>query len=294
MAKTTTAAQPQAEEPNTVSGGQLVRGAAVGLPAFMQEDTAKYSGAGISDRQEDFLLPFMYIAQSNSPQVKRQIPDKYIPGLEAGDLFDTATRRFWKGDEGVLVVPLFYKKAEVEWIPRSGAGGESGGGSNYIATHDIDTPLAKQVRLGGPDNRFRLLPNGHQLVETAYHFVLCLDTLNPMVVGMSSTNLQASKTWNTLMKEVKIPVNGELLVAPCFSRMYRLRTVFRKNDSGDWFMLSVSDEGWVTDPAIYKLGRDFFAQASEKGVQLGRPPEADAAAANSAVDPGRDDSNVPI
>src|SRR4051812_10928480 len=93
------------------------------LPAFMQEDLEKMQGAGVSDRSQDFALPFLAIAQSNSPQLKKQQPDKYIEGLEAGDIFNTATRQFWRSNEGIAVVPVWFEKSWVEWVLRDDGGG---------------------------------------------------------------------------------------------------------------------------------------------------------------------------
>ncbi len=244
-----------------------------GLPAEMMEDMAQYSGAGISERAQDFAFPFLAIAQSGSPQVKRQQADKYIEGLEVGDVFNTATRKFWRTSRGeaIKVVPVWFAKAWVEWVPRTEGGG---GGQGYVATHEIDSGIEKQARRGGPNNRDLLLPNGHQLVDTSYHFVLDMEG-SAFVVGMTSTGLQASRTWQTLMKEIKIPHAGGLVIAPCFARIYELRTVWKKNDQGDWWTWNVSDAGWNTGP-LYALARDNFKAFSENPPTLGRPPLDDA------------------
>lgn len=262
-----------AEEPKT----DIVTTSAGAISTFLADDMADYAGAGISDRAEDFLLPFLYVAQSNSPQLKKQNPN-YIPGLEAGDIFNTATKKFWKGETGMRVIPAFFQKAEVEWIPRSQGGG-------YVATHPIDTPLAKQVRVVG---RERLLGDGKtQLVETAYHFVV-LEDGSIAVIGLSSTGLQSSRAWMTLMKDQKVQRGGELVVAPSFAASYLARTVYRQNDQGDWFQMVIEQPAWVTEDqrGAYMIAREFFKNASEKGVQLGRPPEVDEAATSAAAGSG--------
>lgn len=241
------------------------------MPAGLADDLEQYAGAGVSDRQEDFLLPFLMIAQANSPQLKKQQADKYIPGLEAGDIFNTATRQVWKSAEGVLVLQAHFQKAMVEWILRDEGGG-------YVATHAIDTPMLKQCRHGGDKNRFLLTPDGHQMVDTSYHYVTLAETAEAAVVGMTSTSLQTSRTWQTLMKQVKVPHNGQLVVAPAFSRVYRLTTVYKKNDQGDWFQWAVQDAGWaLPDYAdAYREARATFLHIREHGAQMGRPPESTA------------------
>lgn len=262
---------------NVLSALTTTSGGAVS--SFLAEDIGEMQGAGISDRAEDFLLPFLYVAQSNSPQVKKQHAS-YIPGLEAGDIFNTATGRFWKGDTGLVVIPAFFQKAEVEWVPRSAGGG-------YVATHPIDTPLAKQVQTV---DRVRLLNGGKtQLVETAYHFVVLPEDGSIAVVGMASTNLQSSRGWNTMMKDQKIRgPKGDLIVAPSFAVCYTLRTAYRTNDRGDWFQFVVERPVWVGEEqrGAYMIAREFFKNAAEKGVQLGRPPEADVADTSAAAGHG--------
>jgi hypothetical protein len=290
MARTPTAAEkPEAEKVEET--GAVVRVAA-GLPAEFSDEMAEFAGAGISDRQEDFLLPFLYVAQSNSPQTKRQQADKYIVGLEAGDIFNTATGRYYKSDVGTTLIPAYFQRAEVEWVLRSNGGG-------YVATHDPDTVLKSQVRVVDdkgkidPKGRFRMLPNGNQLVETAYHFCIDLSTMSPVVVGLTSTGLQTSRQWTTLMRDAKIrDRSGSLVMAPCFARAFQLSSAYRQNDTGDWFMPIVRDLGWANQSQEMNDGRqmakEFFVHASKNGVQMGRPPAAEADQHPGGIAPGAD------
>lgn len=238
-----------------------------GMPAYMQEDLESLAGAGVSTRAEDFALPFLAIAQSNSPQVKRQQPDKYIEGLEPGDIFNTTSRKFWRAAEGVSVVPVWFQKAWVEWILRDEGGG-------YVATYPIDDPIREQAKFGGKDKRYLLLPSGHQLVDTSYHFVVDPETGGVLIVSMTSTGLSCSRQWQTMMKDTRLPYQGTMVTAPGFACKYRLRSVYKKNDQGDWFTWAVSPDGW-TPGNIYPVARSFFLEAQENGVVLGRPPVTD-------------------
>lgn len=256
------------------------------LPEGLTQELGQYAGAGVSDRASDFAMPFLMIAQKGSAQVNKREVDKFIPGLEVGDIFNTATGEYWRASEGVLVVQSWFQKAMVEWIPRSDGGG-------WIATHPIDTPLMKLTKPGGQDNREMRLPNGHQLVDTSYHFVALADTSELAVVSMTATSLGASRQWQTLMKRIKIPVSGQLVVAPSFSRVFRLKTAYKSNEKGDWFVYVINDEGWAAGHAEYNdaylTARAHFVEASTKGVQMGRPPESegshDGATVDAHVDP---------
>jgi len=247
---------------------EVAKSATAGLPAHLQHEMGELAGAGVSTDSKDFLLPFLAIAQSNSPQLKKQQADKYIPGLEAGDIFNTATGQFWKGEVGLEVIPCFYQKAEVEWKLRSEGGG-------YIDTHSPDSSVVSQARVDAKDKRLRLLPSGHQLVETKYHFVILPDG-SPAVVGLTSSGLQVSRAWQTMMKNVKIGPEGTKVVAPSFAKSYLLRTVYRTNDQGDWFMYTITEGDWVQDADLFAAAKNFYLDAQKTGVVLGRPPETGA------------------
>lgn len=270
MAKTDAKAEKTAE---TTAAEQLPVTVVSNLPAHLMADAQEFAGAGMSDRQQDFLLPFLYVAQSNSPQLKKQQADKYIEGLQAGDIFNTATGEFWRGDTGLEVHHAFFQAAEVEWVTRKAGGG-------YVATHQPSDPIVKTVRIDPSDPRVRLVAPGadgkaHQLVETRYHFVI-LPSGSPAVLGMASTGLQTSRQWMTLMREFKAPgADGRMITLPTWSRKYRIKTVYRTNDQGDWFQVVVQDAGWSGPDCDMQrqMARQFYKEAMERGVVLGRPPE---------------------
>ena len=56
------------------------------LPAELLVDTEKDAGMGVSFKQEDQLLPLIYILQSGSPAVDKR-GDNYIDGAEPGDFW---------------------------------------------------------------------------------------------------------------------------------------------------------------------------------------------------------------
>ena len=106
---------------------------------------------------------------------------------------------------------------------------------------------------------------------------------------MKDIGSETSPYVDTLMKEFKIRNSaGSMVVAPSWSRAYRVKTVYRTNDQGDWFQVIVTDDGWSTPEQkdARDMARQFFIEARERGVVLGRPPEADGAASSAS------DSNV--
>lgn len=248
------------------------------MPSFMG-DMAQYAGAGISDRVEDFTMPFLAIAQKGSPQVQRRDP-KYIDGCETGMIFNTATQDLWQGegdDAGVRLSPAAMRLYQVEWVPRTEGGG-------YVATHPIDTPLLRQAR--NVDGRM-VLPNGNQLVETAYYYCVLEKTLESVVVGFSSTALGAHRNWQTLMSRNKIrSATGELIRAPGFSHLFQLTTSFEKNDKGDWFTWRIRDIGWLTaeHADLYDAAKQLNSVIMAPTFRMGRPVHDGAADGQAPVD----------
>lgn len=260
------------------------------MPAEFAADLAGFAGAGVSERASDFAMPFLMIAQSNSPQLKRQT-EKYIQGLEAGDIFNTATGEYWRANEGIIVIQSWFEKALVEWIPRSDGGG-------WVATYEIDNPIEKIASWveNSEGRRTLRLPNGHDLVETSYHFVVLAETGELGVVGMTSTSLACSRQWQTLLKRIKMPVAGSMEIAPAFARAFRLTTAYKKKDNNDWFVWAVADVGWAVGHPVYHSGfkqaKLHFEEARDKGVMLGRPPES--TPDETTVDGHVDDGDTPI
>lgn len=272
---------PEAKKPDPVTPpkdetpkpGTAVATGLDALPAHLRDDAAAMGGAGTSDRAEDLSLPFLYIVQKGSPQVNRRAPE-FMEGVEAGDVLNTATQQVYKcgGGATIPVLHAHMIRREVEWITRAAGGG-------YVSTHDVDTPLLRQVReVAKPQGKgtFRMLPNGHQLVATAYHFVVLPESLDVAVIGLTSTGLQTSRRWNTMMRSHKVRGANGPIILPGFSHVYELRTVYQQNESGDWFTYGVADMGLVTEEQMsaYAVAKSFFLHAMEHGVPIGRPPAA--------------------
>lgn len=285
MAKTDTKEVAVADESTKEVAVAQVQG---GPPAEFLEDMAEYAGAGASERAQDYSMPFLAVLQKGSPQVNKRDP-KYVRGAEAGMFLNTATLDLYQGegeeddqDRGVVVVPAHFLICYVEWVPRSAGGG-------YVATHPIDTPLLKSARKG--EKGGLTLPNGNDLVETAYYFCIAEATMDQVVIGFSSTGLATNRQWQTLMQRNKVRnKEGSLVRAPGFSHRFRLTTKFLKNDSGDWFGVGVADLGWVTDRDVYEAAKSFYKVVSSPDFTMGRP--ADAADMSGAGAPL--DDNLPI
>jgi hypothetical protein len=205
---------------------------------FLKEMLAD-AGEGTSQKAEDNVLPLMYVLQGLSPQVNKR-NDAYIEGAEVGDIWlKNAPQPIFKGNEGVIFIPCHQVRCLVEWIPR-----DSGGGfvtRHFTLPHDAIDTGEKQA-----GKSVYVMPNGNTLVETVNRtgFAIMPDGLAlPYMIPMKSTNLGVSNGWNTIINQKQ--KHG--LILPSYSWRYRLTTVYKKNDKGEWYLLQVANDRELND-----------------------------------------------
>ena len=198
------------------------------------------AGGGLEEvTSEDVQIPFLRVLQALSPQIKKSDP-AYIKGAEQGGIFNTVTKKFWSGDEGVLVIPVHFQKKLLEFVPRSEGGGFVG---------EINPKnLPKIVK----ENGMEMLENGNELVRTAQHYVRIVHedgTLENAIVDMKKTQLKKSKEWLSIMGTFKYPKEaGQNLVGKTMDswyNMFRLTTVEESNDKGSWYTWKIVHEKQV-------------------------------------------------
>jgi len=269
------------------------------LPANMASMLEADAGAGRENvTAEDQAIPFISILQKGSPQVDPASPN-VIEGAVVGQIIDSVSQRRWDGKKGILGAPVFYARDYVEWIIR-----EEGGG--FVKSHGLDG--AKLLATTRKDDKKRdILPNGHQLVTTANHYLQLLDEdANfrplPCLLAMTSTQLKKSRRWNTNMGSVEVlRDNGSGYTAPTWLVAYRLITVQESNKAGTWFGWEITPER-ILVPAKTSLGDlpvvpngdsiygtcKLFLESLRKGtVKVAAPPggSAEAGASEDPEDP---------
>lgn len=227
--------------------------------------------------KDDIALPFISIAQGPSPQLLRSKPE-YIEGLKVGDIFNSVTKERWDGLKGIIVVPSLYVRTFVEWVPRDNGGG-------FVADHGLEKGLELEQTT---DDEGRL-PNGNDLVETHYHFVLVQteDGYKPGLMAMSSSGLKPSRQWNTLVSQVRVTrADGSKFQPARPFTAYLLQTVEQTNDQGTWQNWKITAAGRTVDQPdgveAYKEAIVFAKQMLESGYKPSPPAEAAAASTETA------------
>jgi hypothetical protein len=242
----------------TIEETGLVKGASTEVGPVI--DFFNDSGLGNQDvGTRDIALPYLAILQKNSPQVD---PDqsKLIRGAGVGMIFNTVTNALYDGKEkGVLVVPCYYVRKFVEWVPR-----EAGGG--FVAQYSPEDEIVAQTIKNGLVNDKGKLVNekGNLLTETAYHYVLLLGDDGPewAIIGMASTQLKPSRTWNSLIAGIKMRrQDGTSFNPPRFSHVYQLRTNVQRKGENTWYVWSPSLVETVKDRAVYDMAKEYSLMA---------------------------------
>lgn len=267
--------------------------AKAGLPAAknLASKLKATASQGLAKNAEDFAIPFLYIAQANSPQLKKQ-DGKFIKGLAQGDIFNNVTGEFWPtsdGKGGPTVLPCHFQRRFIRWAPR-----DSGEGIRSIHTPEEAVALLKQT---SKDERKRdVFEDGDLLVNTAEHYVLIRrddGSITRAVIAMSSTQLKNSKAWNTMMGDLMVDDgDGGTFNPATFAQQYILGTKPESNNDGEWhgWKLQRADEPVVDDDTVFEAAQMFSKQMSSGAVKANYA-SAEGESAGAGKSGGSDDGS---
>jgi hypothetical protein len=227
------------------------------------EDLVKDAQLGGEVGLKDIAIPYLYILQTNSPQCNED-SEKYIEGARAGMFLLTVMDKVFEGrDKGITVVPCYYERKIMEWIQR-----EEGGG--LVGSYEAEHPIMRDAK---PNEKGQMiLPNGHMLMDTAYHYVLAYDesdkTWVQCIMPMKSTGLKVSRKLNSIVKKSLIP--GTQNKAPRFLFQYNLKTIKEQKDTNIWSS-PVFEQLGIVSKEVYDAAKAYSIIASQN--LLARAPE---------------------
>lgn len=241
------------------------------LPADIADLIYEDSGAGQENMtKDDFAIPRLAILQSNSPQVDKR-GDGYVEDAEPSKIIENISNGLFSGEQGIVVVPISFRRTIIEWGLRSKGGG-------FVGDHGYNTDMLRAAKLTEVDGKKCLLNEaGNQLVDTAEYFVYIINggDWSPAVISMASSQMKKSKRWNTLIDSVRIDSpKGRTKVASYFMA-YKLTTVPESNTSGTWFGWDIKKHCRTIDlengSDIYLEAREFNNQIKEGAVKVSEP-----------------------
>jgi hypothetical protein len=213
--------------------------------------------------QEDVTQPRLMLAQSMTPQRKKEDP-KYIKGLEEGMFFNSVTGEIY-GPKVKISPVMFFKQNILLGDIDEGGGllcravdgkhgvGEPGG---------VCTQCPKQQWLNNEPPECTLLHNYAALIIPANGQV-SFDCL--VVVSMKSTNLKLARDWNSLMR---LRQGEDRQPLPMWRGIYELESQSRSEGKYSWYVAvpknaGVHKEGSPAGEACragYLMVREMYAQ----------------------------------
>ena len=214
--------------------------------------------------QRDLQLPFLKILSQLSPQVT-QGDSKFIADARPGMIYNSVSDQCYNGQEGIRVIPCFYKLEYLEWKDR----GQEGSGAPvniYDGTSDILTQTNR-----GPDKKDRL-PNGNYIEETASHYVVLVDdndqATETALITMKATQRKKSRKWNSMIMTQRVKGKNGFFQPPSFAQIYRLKTTLEKNNLGSWYGWDVEFDSNVNNPTLLKSAQDFYNTCKQGEVKV--------------------------
>lgn len=207
------------------------------------DDFGAHAGAGLENvGASDLLVPRLTILQALSPQISKKKAE-YIEGAQIGSICDVGTGELY--DDGVLFLPVYYRKDYLEWAPRAS-------GQGLVNIHHDPAIMDRTTR---NEKRQPVLANGNLIAETAQFFGLNLTADGrKCFLPMASTQLKKARKWLTLATGEKLQrEDGTYFVPPLFYRCYHLTTAEESNGEGEW-------AGWKVDRGVTlpELGEEGF------------------------------------
>lgn len=203
-------------------------------------DYGEYSGRGYggTDR-DDFMIPFLNLLQSNSPQVKKS-HQEYVEGAEESMFLHSVTGELFDGRKGVLIQPCCTEHRFTEWLPRSQGGG-------FRGSYPPDHKVVQEARAKAGDSMRLQHENGNDLVDSYYMYVNLLASVDaeepegPCVLAFTSTKIKHYRRAMTRARTIK---GGDKI--PLFAHRLLMKSWQDHNQHGDFqnveFFFAVEDD----------------------------------------------------
>lgn len=219
---------------------------------------------------DDIITPRMRIIQSGSPQVKK-LDQKYIKGAEEGMIFNSATGELFDGGGGFLMIPCYFLREWIEWLPKSAGGGlvKRWGDDDSFKTLLIPEGDCKARKIPyNPENPPTLYcpkngkwingDTGTEIVQTANYYILVYvpgtGRFYPAILGLSGTDFKKSRPLASKIKEsYYINSKGESKKAPYQYYTYLVRTIPEQNDKGSWYGFKIDQDKPIIDLPNFRL-----------------------------------------
>jgi hypothetical protein len=217
---------------------------------------------------DDLAIPFVRILQSTSKQVKKS-EGAYVDGATEGMIYNNVLNKVYNGDDGIEVVPCYYYRRYVEWVPR-----EDGGGyvQAFLPGDNIINTTQKNDQ--GKDV---LAESGNYLENTAHFFCIYIDPelgAQKALIPMSSSQLKKSRKWLSNTQTFRgTSKDGKQYFLPMFSQVYTLTSIPESNAKGSWMGWEITwkrtlDLSKPEDNSIFDEATGFAMSVKQGEVEV--------------------------
>lgn len=242
----------------------LTKPLAGGALAAIPDYGVKTKAAGRENTTaDDFAIPFIALLQDLSPEVKEHRKEDYIPGAKPGLFFNTVSKRLY-GSE-LTLVPCFYSRKFIEWVPRDAGGG-------LVGYHEVGSEVVAKSKAAAGGS-LDLKAGTNDLVDTRELYCLVLgedgSIVDTAVVPFTGTKIKTLKAFMSKVNEVD--PKGQI---PFWAFRVKLRAFPDQNRSKqDFFNVELSFAGGDAEKSLNRPGQhdDVLAagQAFYKGIASG-------------------------
>jgi hypothetical protein len=208
-------------------------------------------------RQESLALPILKLLQNGSGEAQKR-NQNFVEGAEPGMFLNTVTKRLYNGEEGITVIPCYYKMEYQEWA-------EFGTGSGrpeqiYPADSDI---LSKTTKDGGKDR----LQNGNYILTVHQNFVIILGDdgkAETALISMSGSQGKIARKWQSLQMSQTMKDEQGSYTPASFAYSYRITSVLNSGKGNQWYGYNVVMGNQVSEKEIFDKAADFHDTLSKQ------------------------------
>lgn len=220
-------------------------------------DAEKYSTKVDKD---DVLIPRIAILQTLSKALDKT-EAAFIKGAEVGQFCDASQNKLWDGEEGIVIIPVHYRKTNIEWKKRQ-----------FVADRGLDIEYQNSCKRN--EKGKLITPDGNTLVPTAEYAVLIVEDggFSPAMISMTGSQMKKSKKLMTMITNFLVDSPRGKVNPAMFYRSYKITTQPESNDEGSWFGFGI-EVGELTPKLkggkdIYLAARAFRKQMDEGSVKV--------------------------
>ena len=237
-------------------------------------DIGEDSNSGLEGADQDsYAIPIIRVLQPMSPQVN-EADGEFIEGARAGMLFNTATSALLNPkEEDVHFLPCAFQRRYIRWAPRGSDGSSYRGESlpeEVNAMRKAEEIVESDGRLYFLDDEGEFVSDkkNDRCVDTRSHYGILVTEggASPVLFPLSSTQVKKSKRLMSLLSAARIRRDGRLITPPTWLNKIRVGTVAESNDEGNWFGVKFEPNGFIEDPDLYAMGKEFHHLVTSGGV----------------------------